>query len=127
VALHHARTGQSRDVGFAAAGSRDVGFAAAWRQALDELELEVDRAEAMLRAEHDWQDLAASGTTSWVAPRIPAPLPESMRERAERILERQLAVAGRLSTAMTSSRRHLDVVDRLVPSDARPMYVDQTF
>jgi 2-phospho-L-lactate transferase/gluconeogenesis factor (CofD/UPF0052 family) len=48
-----------------------------------------------------------------------------MRERAERILERQLAVTGRLSSAMTSSRRHLDVVARLVPSDARPMYLDQ--
>ena len=107
-------------------------FAGAWRHALDELELEVELAEDLLRAEHDRTDpsradlLAGLGaTTTWVPPVIRSPLPDTMRARAERILERQLTVTGRLSTAMTSSRKHLDVVERLVPSDSRPMYVDQ--
>lgn len=107
-------------------------FSEAWHHALDELELEVDRAEDLLRAEHTRTDSSRAdlvaglgATTTWVPPVIRSPLPDSVRERAERILERQLTVVGRLSTAMTSSRKHLDVVERLVPSDARPMYVDQ--
>ncbi|MFC3689490.1 hypothetical protein [Aquipuribacter hungaricus] len=117
-------------------GSRDD-FSAAWVQALDELELEVDRAELLLSAEH----ARTSGTTvrpagtvaagpgtaagPWVPPQLRTPLPDTLRERAERLLERQLLVTGRLAAAMTSSRRHMDVVERLVPSDPRPMYVDQ--
>lgn len=105
-------------------GSDD--FSAAWAAALDDLELEVDRAERLLRAEHTRTDADnAPAAGAWAPPTLRTPLPDSMRERAERLLERQLAVAGRLSTAMTSSRRHLEVVDRLVPSDARPMYLDE--
>lgn len=102
-------------------------FAGAWHRALDELELEVDRAEALLHAEHSRAASPAvvMTTAAWTPPQLRTPLPDTLRERAERLLERQLTVVGRLSTAMTSSRRHLDVVDRLVPSDARPMYVDQ--
>ena len=97
-------------------------------RALDDLELEVDRAEALLSAEHARvAELAAAlvQAPAWVPPQLRTPLPETLRERAERLLERQLAVTGRLSAAMTSSRRHLDVVERLVPGDPRPMYVDQ--
>lgn len=101
-------------------------FSAAWATALDELELEVDRAELLLRAEHSrTEPHLPAAVTAWAPPTLRTPLPDSMRERAERLLERQLAVTGRLATAMTSSRRHLDLVDRLVPSDARPMYLDQ--
>lgn len=105
-------------------------FDHAWQRALDDLEVDVERAEALLRdghEDHGGPDARDGGppTVTWTAPRLDAPLPDSMRERAERILERQLAVTGRLASAMTSSRRHMDVVDRLVPSDARPMYVDQ--
>lgn len=97
-------------------------FSAAWHDALDELELEVSRAEDLLRSGH--AETAAS-LPPWTPPTLRAPLPDTLLERAERLLERQLVVAGRLSAAMTSSRRHLDVVERLVPSDPRPMYVDQ--
>lgn len=107
-------------------------FSAAWVQALDELELEVDRAELLLSAEHARTSgtatpAAGPGTAAgpWVPPQLRTPLPDTLRERAERLLERQLLVTGRLAVAMTSSRRHMDVVERLVPSDPRPMYVDQ--
>ena len=90
--------------------------------------MDVDRAEALLSAEHARvAELAAAlvQAPAWVPPQLRTPLPETLRERAERLLERQLVVTGRLSAAMTSSRRHLDVVERLVPGDPRPMYVDQ--
>ncbi|MGJ7441889.1 hypothetical protein [Aquipuribacter sp. MA13-6] len=112
----------------------DDDFDHAWQRALDDLEVDVERAEAMLRDSHEDHGGDQQGgpgpdgappRVTWTAPRLDTPLPDSMRERAERILERQLLVTGRLSTAMTSSRRHMEVVDRLVPSDARPMYVDQ--
>lgn len=127
-------------------GPADLGFTAAWVRALDELELEVDRAEALLSAEHAraagpagaagraaraaradraQADGSADAMAPWVPPQLRTPLPDTLRERAERLLERQLVVTGRLAAAMTSSRRHLDVVERLVPSDPRPMYVDQ--
>jgi hypothetical protein len=103
-----------------------VDFTAAWHAALDELELEVDRAEELLRAVHGADgapDPAPVG--GWTPPVVGAPLPESLRGRAEVLLDRQLAVAGRLSTAMTASRKHQDVVGRLVERAApRPMYVD---
>lgn len=97
-------------------------FDDAWHRALDELELEVDRAELLLR---DGHAETAAQLPRWTPPTMRAPLPETLRERAERLLERQLAVTGRLAAAMTSSRRHLDLVEQLVPSDPRPMYVDQ--
>ncbi len=105
-----------------------AGFDAAWVRALDELELEVDRAEALLGAEHARVaelSEAMVGGTAWVPPQLRVPLPETLHERAERLLERQLVVTGRLAAAMTSSRRHLELVERLVPGDPRPMYVDQ--
>ncbi|MFC5381498.1 hypothetical protein [Aquipuribacter nitratireducens] len=105
----------------------DVGhdFTAAWHAALDDLELEVDRAEALLHALHSPAGAADPVPPGgWTPPAIGAPLPESLRERAELLLERQLSVAGRLSTAMTASRKHQDVVGRLVEREPRPMYVD---
>ena len=89
------------------------------------------RAElSSLRAEHDRgadvAGLVLALSSPWAPPTLRTPLPDTLRERAERLLERQLVVTGRLSAAMTSSRRHLDVVERLVPSDdPRPMYVDR--
>lgn len=109
-------------------------FSVAWAQALDELELEVDRAERLLRAVHDpgshhpgeaFDESGAALDVPWVAPRIREPLPASMVERAQLLLERQLATAGRLATAMTTSRRHMDVVETLARAESRPMYVDQ--
>lgn len=116
-------TGAARTAAPAHHGPDD--FSAAWVTALDELEVEVDRAEQLLRAEHTRTGTDLPSAATWVPPSVRTPLPDSLRERAERLLERQLAVAGRLATAMTSSRRHLEVVDRLVPSDARPMYLDR--
>ena len=109
-----------------AQGGPPDGFDPAWARALDELELEVDRAEQLLSAEHARLDEAAACPPApWLPPSLRTPLPDTLRERAERLLDRQLVVTGRLAAAMTSSRRHLDVVERLVPSDPRPMYVDQ--
>lgn len=116
------------NAGVAAAATAAVtaDFTVAWRAALDDMELEVERVEAMLRSLHSQPVHYAPG--AWTPPQIAQPLPESMRERAEVLLERQLAAVSRLSVAMTSSRKHQQVVGRLVDNEAvkaRPMYVDQ--
>lgn len=108
----------------AVAPAATTDFTVAWRQALDDMELEIERVEEMLRSLHHTP--AELPTSAWTPPDIPQPLPASMRERAEILLERQLATVSKLSTAMTSSRKHQQVVDRLVDThEARPMYVDQ--
>ncbi|WP_336921769.1 hypothetical protein [Aquipuribacter sp. SD81] len=107
--------------------STGADFTAAWHAALDDLELEVERAEALLRALHSAEgvpDPVPPG--GWTPPAL-GPLPASLKERAEVLLDRQLAVTGRLGTAMTASRRHQDVVGRLVDHQPRPMYVDARF
>ena len=108
----------------------------AWTHALDDLELEVARAERLLDSLHQHEESHHPGEgydaqggaldVPWVAPRIDAPLPASLEERARLLLQRQLATAGRFATAMTTSRRHLNVVEGLARPASRPMYVDRT-
>lgn len=106
-----------------------------WASALDDLELEVARAERLLDSLHSTEEThhpaegydADGGVLDvpWLPPRIDAPLPSSLEQRARLLLERQLATAGRLATAMTTSRRHLNVVEGLAQPASRPMYVDR--
>ena len=114
-------------------GDRD--WTSVWAQALDDLELEVSRAERLLDSVHSNETTHHPGEgydadggaldVPWVAPRIDAPLPAPLEERARLLLQRQLATAGRLAAAMTTSRRHLNVIDGLAQPASRPMYVDR--
>lgn len=99
-------------------------FHAAWVAALDQLELEVDRAEAMLR-END--PLAAPQVPgSWTPPAIASPLPGDLVDRARDILDRQLAVSAEIAHTMMGNRRHAAYVRQLGTSARReiPVYVD---
>ena len=93
----------------------------AWVAALDELELAVGDAERMLSGAH----ALAVPAPAWQPPVGLGPLPAPLEARARAILERQLAVAERLSVAAIRSRRQLRVHDQLVPSAPHlPVYVD---
>ncbi len=100
---------------------------AAWSDALAELESDIERAEAVLAAVRGGGDTDAPlPGGGWTPPRVPGPIPADLVERASALLERQRETARRLSLAMTASRRHLAVVDRLAGPAPRPMYVDRT-
>jgi hypothetical protein len=99
-------------------------FHAAWVAALDELELEVDRAEAMLRGHDPLQPPLQQ--PQWLPPQLPCPLPEQLLERARDILDRQLAVSAEIAHTMMGNRRHAAYVRQLGSGARReiPVYVD---
>jgi hypothetical protein len=100
---------------------------AAWQGALAELELDVEAAEAMLAAARLGADLdPLAGLGSWTPPEGIGALPESLRERAEIVMERQLRVIEDVANAAVRSRQHLELGRRMQPDQApaRPLYVD---
>jgi hypothetical protein len=84
----------------------------AWAQALDALELEVDRAEALLVAGAP-PAAEPAARTAWVAPVVQGPMPESLQARAEAIAVRQQQVAAQLCRAIVLARRELAVAERM--------------
>lgn len=93
---------------------------ARWAQALGDLELEVDQAEALLAVDH-----LPEGQRGWVPPRGLGPLPASLRTRAEALVQRQTEVAQRLAEAACHARRHATAAQALrAQGPARPVYVD---
>jgi hypothetical protein len=107
-----------------------TGWGAAWAAALDELELEVDRVEAMLADDHARRDAAwtamAAGQTQWTPPADLPPLPVEFTERALTVLHRQTTAAAALAMAMTANRRQSVVAARMSSDEvARPAYVDR--
>lgn len=112
-----------------AAGSTDLhpvvapAWEAAWSHALTELELDVAQAEALLRADHE--ATAAVRTHPWAPPTGLGPLPASLAQRAQALLDRQLDVARRTAEAALLSRRHLVAVDAMRERPpAVPVYLD---
>lgn len=104
-------------------------FEQAWRDALAGLELDLDRAESMLRVVQDGappQDVTGLG--SWAPPTGLGPLPESLVERARVVLARQLAVVEDLTTAAIHSRQRVELHRRLrADAVSRPLFVDASF
>ena len=78
-------------------------FHTAWVAELDRLEVDVELAEAMLAADRA-AELDAPG--SWAPPVMRAPLPSDLEPRARLVLERQLAVAYRITERLTETGRH---------------------
>jgi hypothetical protein len=96
----------------------------AWIAALDELELDVARTEAMLADEHR---LAALPPDSrWQAPTELGALPLELKPRADEILTRQLRVAQEIARRLTSNRQQMAMTSRIETGEAvkRPVYVD---
>src|SRR5512139_1160563 len=74
-----------------------------WAKALDDLELDVARAEELLAEERRSKETPFAG--GWTPPQDLGPLPLDLKPRADAILQRQLAVAKQISTALGSNRR----------------------
>ncbi len=98
-------------------------FHDAWVRALDELELDVAKAEEVLRS----GDVGLPDVAPWTAPRLPGSLPLDLRPRAEALLERQLRTAEALSGALHAAGRQRVVAERFGSgTQARAMYIDQS-
>jgi hypothetical protein len=98
-------------------------FRAAWVAALDRLEVDVELAEAMLAADRA-AELAP--VAPWEPPVMRAPLPSDLEPRARLVLERQLAVAHRMTERLTETGRHrrLTQAIRDTAQPDIPIYVD---
>jgi hypothetical protein len=81
----------------------EADFHAAWAAELDRLEVDVEVAEAMLAA-----DRAAEldPPAPWTPPVMRVPLPSDLEPRARLVLERQLAVAYRMTERLTETGQH---------------------
>lgn len=95
---------------------------AEWEAALDRLELDVERAEQLLRA-NDPEPLPA-----WEPPVMRGPLPSDLEPRARLILERQLALANDVALAVTRTRKQQALTAKvagITPPEV-PVYLDVT-
>jgi len=97
---------------------------AEWTEALDALELDVERAEAMLTEEHRNADEPAADP--WRPPAHIGPLPLDLRPRADEILARQIAAAEAIASRLASNRQQSAVVARMETGESvkRPVYLD---
>ena len=98
------------------------GWDQAWADALAELELSVDEAEALLRAGHA---AVPAAPAVWQPPAGLGLLPSPLADRARALLGRQLRVAQQLAEAAAHSRRQLRAVDGMrAEAESSPVYLD---
>jgi hypothetical protein len=99
----------------------------AWTAALDELEADVDRVEALLADEHLVRDLPPADP--WSPPAGLGPLPLDLRPRADAVLGRQIAATQAVALAITVNRRQAEMVTRIEAGQEprRPSYLDRAF
>jgi hypothetical protein len=96
----------------------------AWLGALGELELEVDRAEALLRS----AQTEPPEVSAWSPPGGLGPLPATLLDRAQAVHERQLRVSARIVESLARNRAQSAVTARIEtgqPSASVPVYVDR--
>lgn len=98
---------------------------AAWSTALTELELDVAKAEALLRADHVPAKGPAATVAQWRPPVGLGPLPASLMTRAQALLDRQLDVGRRIAEAANLSRRQAAAAEGMRSRPpAVPVYLD---
>ena len=98
-------------------------FHDAWVAALDVLELDVERAEGLLRS----RTATIRDLIPWTPPTGIGTIPLTLLDRARALHERQLEVAAVLAAAIVGNRRQAgfaDAVDATRP-DARPVFIDR--
>ncbi len=97
---------------------------AAWTAALDELELDVAAAEAMLTDGHRHAEHAPANL--WKAPTDLGALPLELRPRADEILTRQLRAAEEIAKRLVATRQQMAMNARIETGEAvkRPVYLD---
>jgi hypothetical protein len=110
--------------------AEELEFRVEWEHALAALELDVEHAERLLQSIHAGADEELPRALgSWTPPASIGTLPESLVDRAQVVLARQLAVIEDVASAAIRSRQHLEVQRRMRPDDAtsRPLFVDASF
>jgi len=97
----------------------------AWSAALDSLELDVSRVEAMLADERRHAENPPADP--WQPPTELGALPLELKPRADEILTRQLKAAQEIARRLTSNRQQQAVTTRMETGEAvkRPVYVDR--
>lgn len=95
----------------------------AWLTALGDLELEVERAEALLRSAQP----ELPEVSPWEPPVGLGPLPRTLLDRAQALHERQLRVTARIVESLARNRVQSAVTARIETGQpaGRPVYVDQ--
>jgi hypothetical protein len=83
----------------------------AWNDVLDRLEVEVERADALLGGERSWSPSREVVLPRWQVRDDLPPLPPEMQERAESLVRRQQCLISRLQDGLQANRLHLCVVD----------------
>ena len=98
-------------------------FHAQWVAELDRLEVDVATAESLLAVEGGPAETVAA---SWSPPVMRGPLPADLEPRARLVLERQVAVAHRITERLTATGRHRRLTQRIrdTASPDIPVYVD---
>ncbi len=98
----------------------------AWSRALDELELDLQTAEAVLRDAHLAGVDEVARAAAWHPRSDLGPLPASLQVRAQALLDRQIDTARRTAEAMIRSRRQIAATRALQgrPPEAAAVYVD---
>ena len=95
---------------------------AAWEAALTALELDVASAEGMLALDHIAD---APPRDPWAPPVGLGPLPASLADRAQALLDRQIETGRRLAEAAELSRRHSRAAQALRSGPPSvPVYLD---
>lgn len=95
---------------------------AVWETELDRLELDVIRAERLLKG------LANLPTDPWDPPQIPGQMPADLAARAQELLDRQECAKVKLSVALSDAQRQIGYADRVSEVSGRahaaPVYLD---
>jgi hypothetical protein len=95
---------------------------AIWETEIDRLELDVIRAERLLKG------LATMPTDPWDPPVIPGQMPADLAARAQELLDRQERATARLTAALADAQRQISYADRVTDVSGRaitaPVYLD---
>jgi hypothetical protein len=99
---------------------------AEWVRTLDEMEADIFEVEERLRTDQFLRDTPPADP--WTPPEGLGPLPLDLKPRVDRILAKQIAIAGVIATAMAGNRRQAAMANKIELFDsgaARPAYLDQ--
>jgi hypothetical protein len=96
---------------------------ATWESVLDDLERRIDHAERLIGSAD------ADVLPDWEPPTHLGPLPRHLLDRAQRLVEHQQALVGRISRLLAATRQQHQVGQRIGQATTRPttpIYVDVT-
>ena len=100
----------------------DERLRAVWETEIDRLELDVIRAERLLKG------LTSMPTEPWDPPVVPGQMPADLAARAQELLDRQERATAKLTVALADAQRQISYADRVTDVSGRaitaPVYLD---